>query len=177
MRKIISTLLTLIFVLYLGGVQVMYWVKMSTCKQQVQTLIHGHKLSRKNTIDFSFTPSEYSALSWSEENKEFNYKGQRYDIMAMQFYSDKILITCYSDDNESILVEAFSGFIKKMFSSSQQNNNSNNDIASNIYKEYIPAESPVPLFFSRVLISIEAKCVLVDVSAKIDAIWHPPTLA
>jgi hypothetical protein len=176
MRKITCIILTLTFILYLGGVQVMYWIKMSVCKEQVQTLIHGHKLSRKNTVDFSFTSSEYNSLDWSEQNKEFTYKGERYDIVGIQYFSEEIIVKCYSDNEETEVIDAFSGFIKKMFSCPQHTNESNTDIASNIYKEYLPSEFFVPSHFARVLISIKATCVLVNVSAKVDDIWHPPTL-
>jgi hypothetical protein len=177
MKRLTSILLVLTFILYLGGVQIMYWVKMSVCKQETHFLIQNHEIDKSGTIAFSFTPSEYKSLSWSEENKEFTYKGQRYDIIGMQFFSDEIIIKCFSDNNETNLVDAFSGFIKKMFASPQHTDDNNTDIASNISKEYLPAESLVSSFFSSVLISIAAKCVLVDVSAKIDDIWHPPILA
>jgi len=150
---------------------------MSVCKQETQYLIQNHRLDKSGAIAFSFTPSEYKALSWSEENKEFTFKGQRYDIIAMQFFTDEVIVKCYSDNNETSLVDAFSGFIKKMFTSPQHTDDNNTDIASNISKEYLPAESFSPVIFSSVLVSIKAKCVLVNVSAGIDDIWHPPTSA
>lgn len=176
MRKITSVLLTLTFVLYLGGVQVMYWIKMSVCEQESQELIQKNNLSNTDTKTFSFSPADYKSLAWSEKNKEFTYQGQRYDIIGMQFFSDEIIVKCYSDKDETTLIDAFSGFIKKMFSSPQHNNDNNTDIASNIYKEYLPAELLKPSYFPRVLIFTMAKCVLVNVYAKVDDIWHPPTL-
>ncbi|HTA26728.1 MAG TPA: hypothetical protein VK809_02990 [Bacteroidia bacterium] len=175
MRKATSIFLTLTFLLYLGGIQIMFWVKMSECKQEAQALVHGHKLSRRNIIDFSFTPSEYSSLSWSEENKEFTYKGQRYDIIEMKYFSDEIIVNCYPDKDETDLVDAFSGFIKKMFSSPQHGSDNNNEIVSKIVKEYLPSEPLVPCYYSKVLTSVEARFVLVNLSAKTDCVWRPPT--
>jgi hypothetical protein len=106
----------------------MYWVKMSVYKQQTNTLIQNHQVADSSTEAFSFTPSEYKSLSWSEENKEFTYKGQRYDIIDMQFFLDEIIVKCYLDSEETNLFTAFSGFMQKMFPSHQHNTDNSTNI-------------------------------------------------
>jgi hypothetical protein len=174
MRKFLNILLALTFIFYIGGLQVMYWVKMYVCKQQSASLIQTGKLQGSQTVQFTFTPSEYNSLSWTEQNKEFTYIGERYDIASIQYFSDKVMVRCYTDKEETELADAFSGFIKKMFSSPQTPNEKNHDIAGKIYKEYLHVKPLVPSFFDKALVSVKATCVLVNTSAAIENIWRPP---
>jgi len=177
MKKITGILLAFTFVLYLGGIQMAYWLRMSAHKQETQFSIRHNQVSKDNSVKFSFTSEQYNSLAWSEKNKEFSYQGQRYDIIGMQYCSDEIIVTCFSDKEETNLVNAFSGFIKNLFSSPLHTNDKTPDIANTLCKEYLPSEPSSPFLFSHVLISIKAGCVLVNVSGQIDSIWRPPTLA
>lgn len=176
MKKITGILLAFTFVLYLGGIQIAYWLKMSAHKRETQTAIQSHKLPENNTVKFSLTSLEYASLAWSERSKEFSYLGQRYDIIGIQYYSDEIIITCYSDKEETRLVNAFTGFVKKFFSSPQHTNDKTPSMASNLCKEYLPSEPLTSFLYAGVLISIKAKCAFVNMHPKPDDIWHPPTI-
>jgi hypothetical protein len=177
MRKITSILLALTFVLYLGGMQVLYWVKISVHKQETATMIQHNNVAKDKTAKFSFTSTEYNSIAWSERNKEFSFQGQRYDIIGIQYCSDEVIVTCYADKDETSLADAFSGFIKKMFAAPQHNSDSGNGMANSLCKEYMPSDPLLAFFYEQQLTSIKARCMLVNIAPYHANIWHPPTLA
>lgn len=177
MKRVTGLSLALVFIIYLIGMEAYYSFRLGVAKNQSSELINNHEISKENTTMFSFTADQYKHLDWSERNKEFTYNGRHYDIISLQFCTDKITLTCYNDRNETDLVDSFTGFVKHMFSQTQSSNNSNNDIVSKICKEYLPPIQIPKLFFFHVLTTIKADCVLVNHHAPIAAIWHPPTMA
>jgi hypothetical protein len=177
MKRATGITLAFIFLIYLGGIQVLYSLKMGTVKKQSADLINMHKVSLNNTCSFSFTPTQYSDLNWSERNKEFTYNGKHFDIISLEFYSDEIKVVCFDDSKETNLVAEFTGFMKKMFAQSQSSSNSNDDLAGKIFKEYLSKENISPSFFFHAITTISANCVLVNHYALIADIWHPPSMA
>ena len=53
----------------------------------------GFKLKEGNISNSDF--------SWEEENKEFLYKEEMYDVVAMHIKGDTIIIRCYKDNKET----------------------------------------------------------------------------
>jgi hypothetical protein len=176
MKRATGFFLAFIFILYLGGIEVFYTLKLRIVKKQAETSITNYRIQLDNTVTFSFTPSQYQSLNWSERNKEFTYNGKHYDIISLDFYSDEIKAICYDDSNETSLIDEFSGFMKRMFSQGQSSDNSNNDMAGKICKEYLPNQNISQLFFFHVITTIQADCVLVNRHALIADIWRPPSL-
>jgi hypothetical protein len=176
MKRTTGLFLSLLFLFYLGGIEVFYTLKMSVVKRQSAEGISNHKISLNNTCTFSFTPSQYSNLNWSERNKEFTYNGKHLDIISLAFYTDEIKVVCFDDSNETSLVDEFTGFMKKMFSQGSSSDNSNNDMANKICKEYLPNPTVPQSYFFHVITTIKANCVLVNHYAPIAGIWHPPSL-
>jgi hypothetical protein len=176
MKRATGFFLAFIFILYLGGIEVFYTLKVGVVKKQSAALISNHKIQLDNTVSFSFTPSQYQSLNWSERNKEFTYNEEHYDIVSIDFYSDEIKVVCFDDSNETGVVSEFTGFMKRMFSQSQSSDNSNNDMASKICKEYLPNQNISQLFFFHVITTIQADCVLVNRHALVADIWRPPSL-
>jgi hypothetical protein len=176
MRKTTGLVLAFIFILYLGGMELLYSLRINAAKNQSESLIEKHKVPLDNTVDFSFTSEQYNTLNWSERNKEFTYNGQHYDIVSIAFYTDEIKITCYDDSKETSLINEFTGFVKRMFSQSAKTNNTGNDIANKICKEYLPNENLNPRFFFYVITTINANCVLVNQHALIADVWRPPSV-
>ena len=174
MKRIAAIFLTLIFLLYLGGIQLMYWVRIDTAKHQASTFIQNNKANTNNTIEFILTPSEYNALNWSDRNKEFTIDGQRYDITGIEYLSNGIKITCYQDNPETEVVSAFQKFAERLFSSHQQSGNSDNDVISKITKEYLPLKLVMaPQIYNRAVSLVISEDI--DSSLLFTAdIWHPP---
>lgn len=173
MKRIAAIFLTLTFLLYLGGIQLMYWVKIDAAKHNAAALIKNKKCN-ESTTEFILTSSQYNALNWSDRNKEFIVDGQRYDITAIEYVSGGIKITCYQDSPETEVVSAFQKFAERFFSSHQQSGNTDTDVLSKITKEYLPLnivlapESTISSF--AFVISEKSYSSLLSIAN----IWHPP---
>jgi hypothetical protein len=174
MKRTSSALLALVFIIYIGGIQVFYWIRMDNVRAQSATTIK-QAINLDNTKEFTFTLNKYNALNWSDKNKEFEDKGTRYDIISINYLNDgQVKIECYNDSKETSVVDAFVGFMDRMFSTRQQSSKEDNNLVSKIYKEYIPVIKPLPSLFSQVLIAIRPGSVLVNASSLMADIWHPP---
>ncbi|MGP8214317.1 MAG: hypothetical protein ACLQQ4_02005 [Bacteroidia bacterium] len=173
MKKLSAIFLTLTFMLYLGGLQLMYWVKIDNAKHEAAMFIGKH-INASNAKDFVFTSSQYSSLEWLEKNKEFIFEGQRYDITTIEYSSSGVKVSCYSDNEETELAKEFQQLANKLFSSHQQSNGSDNDVFSKITKEYLPLSLIFlqPRFKKSIsVITTENTPALTSLVANI---WHPP---
>jgi hypothetical protein len=168
--------LTLTFVLYLGGMQLMYWVKMDSAKHKAAEFVQNHSTKTSETKDFVFTSSEYNALQWLEKNKEFVIAGQRYDIETISYSSEGVKITCYSDNEETEIANEFQAFSERLLSTHPQSNSSDNDILSKITKEYLP----INLVFLQPGVEKRTSLMVVEniplSASPISDIWHPPAV-
>lgn len=174
MKRIAAIFLTMIFLLYLGGMQLMYWVRIDTAKHQASALIQNNKANASNTTEFILTPSQYNSLNWSDRNKEFTIEGQRYDITGIEYLSNGVKIICYQDNPETEVVSAFQKFAERLFSSHQQSGNSDNDLISKITKEYLPLKLVVaPQIYERAFSLIISEDIHSPLLFTAD-IWHPP---
>ena len=178
MKRPIALVLSLVFVLYLGGIEGIYLIKIKDARSISNNIIKHNKVEQSNVKQFSLNSSQYDAISWVERNKEFDENGQRYDVISIHFLANgNVQMECYNDSHETDIVDAFKGFMEKMFSTHPASNNGNNEIINKIYKEYLPNESLViPDSFSQVLTAVRPGCVLVNATSPIAAIWHPPCI-
>ena len=168
--------LIFIFLLYLGGMQLVYWVKLDEAKYKASEQISNHALDCSNTKDFVFTTDQYKGLHWIETDKEFEFQGHRYDIATLQYLNNGIKLTCYNDNEETEIAQAFQKFADKFFPIHKQSNNSDNDVISKITKEYtaLNYEFNFSTFENNNSVFIQE-----DTHSSIslpDNIWHPPTL-
>src|ERR1700722_19469984 len=138
MKRVATLFLILTFLLYLGGMQLMYWVKIDNAKREATATLLRHSAKIADTKDFTFTSSQYNSLNWLEKNKEFVLYGQRYDIATLEYNSKGVKIACYTDNEETEIANAFNQFANKLYSTTEQSSNTNNDLLNKITKEYIP---------------------------------------
>jgi len=162
--------------LYLGGIQLVYWVKMNSAKHEAASFIQNRNFAASDTRYFVFTTAQYKALQWLEENKEFNFNGQHYDITDLQYMSDGVKITCYSDNEETEIANAFQKFADKFFPAHQQSSNSDNDLISKLTKDYLP----LVFEFNFSTFEKSSSCFIKeDIHSPLSlpaSIWHPPTI-
>jgi hypothetical protein len=174
MKRLAGILLVSVFMLYLGGIQLMYWLKMDGAKQKASLSIQNHNLKKADIKDFVLTSSQYNSLNWLEKNKEFTLNNQLYDIAGIEYSSNGIKITCYTDNEETELADAFGKFADRFFSTNQQSNGSENDLINKITKEYLPLPSIFSFaVFEKEITSIIKNDIHCSVSLP-DNIWHPP---
>jgi hypothetical protein len=57
-------------------------------------------------ISFRFSSEEMRQLEW-ENDHEFNYKGQMYDVVELNNDKDSTIIHCVSDEKETQLIDAY----------------------------------------------------------------------
>jgi len=151
-----------------------YWAKIDGAKEQSFSVINNKKLAANETKAFSFSANQYNKLNWSEQDEEFTYNGQCYDIMKIQHSNGQINITCYTDNAETEIANAFNSLLQKFFSPVQQSKNTENNIAAKIYKEYLPIKHTAILKEELSIISfVTTKQAYTSCSA-ISDIWHPP---
>jgi hypothetical protein len=176
MKSLTSIFLLSVFTLYLGGMQLLYWVKVDNAKQKAISFIQNHSTKESETRDFEFSRQEYNSLTWLEKNKEFTYQGVHYDISSINYTSGNIVVKCYTDNEETEIVNAFNQYTNKLFSNHQQSNSTDNDIISKITKEYIPLS-----LYCNFSSPVKATTIFTNVpqfliSSPISDIWHPPAI-
>jgi hypothetical protein len=151
-----------------------YWAKIDSAKEQSFSLISSNKLATDETKVFLFNESQYNKLNWAEQDKEFTCNGQHYDIVNIKNVNGQIKVTCYSDNTETEIANAFNNLLQKFFSPVQQSKNTENNIAGKIYKEYLPIDYlmvPVLQNTSISFVSQHKDCISFSAIADI---WHPP---
>jgi len=174
MKRVAALFLTLTFLLYLSGMQLMYWVKIDNAKHDATVTILRHSTKIIDTKYFTLTSSQYNSLNWLEKNKEFVLDGQRYDIATTEYSSTGVKISCYTDNEETEIANAFHQFANKLYSTNEQSNSNGTDLLNKITKEYIPLGllllHPKYEKSSPVLVEENAPTF----SSLIADIWHPP---
>lgn len=98
-------------------------------------------------VVFRFTTEETQMLEWEDEH-EFRYKGQMYDVVGQQKQDGNLMIRCIQDEKETALLNAFLKTTKK---------NSGTYVLQLLIAPFVlprielpqPAAVPPPLYFSR----------------------------
>lgn len=173
MKVLTSVLLTVTFVLYLGGIQLFYWVRIDSARHNAAVRMQD-KGAANNTLELTYTNKQYDKLQWLEKNKEFIYNGQRYDISSIKYTSTGVVLKCYHDNEETEIAEAFEHFASKLFNGHQANQTSNGDIIAKITKEYLPLDFKMTQnrVGGRIYFIIAQQYPLRY--SPISDIWHPP---
>lgn len=83
-----------------------------------------HLKDKTHITEFHLTAEEAQQLNWDNDN-EFSYKGQMYDVIEKKVQDGVLLIKCISDKNETALLDNYL---------SNQRNNSNNQPVSYLLK-------------------------------------------
>ena len=140
MKRVVPVLLACTFLLYLFGIQFIYWLKVENAKSISQSFILKKDLKTNTTKLFSFTPAEYNSLNWTEKDKEFVINNQDYDVIIIKHISGTTIeIQCYADNLETEISAAFQGMATVLFSANHQKGDTKeNDLLSKITKEFIP---------------------------------------
>jgi hypothetical protein len=174
MKKGSSIVLSLIFMLYLGGMQVMYWVKIESAKKEASVFLSSNKFQQNTSTKFMFSRAEFDKFDWSDNNKEFKYKGELYDISQIKYLVNGVELACYSDNTETEVVNAFHSFIEHIYASHSQSGGGDNDLISKITKEYVSVKTaPMPGSFYTNTSPGAAQANKYTFSLPA-SIWHPP---
>ncbi len=174
MKKIAAIFLSFLFLIYLGGIQVMYWVKIDGAKKDASAFLNNNKFKKNSDTKLLFTTAQYNSLGWSDNNKEFTYNCQLYDVSEIKYVAGGVEVQCYADNAETEVVNAFHNFIDHLLSSQSRSGSSDNDMISKIIKEYVSIKiTPIPDSFCFNIIPFASKAKLYTFSLPA-SIWHPP---
>ena len=107
MKRLVPVLLVCTFLLYLFGVQFIYWLKVENARQIAHSFINKSPLTSVTKV-FSLTLEQYNSLNWNEKDKEFSLNCQDYDVISVKHLSDTALeVECYADNLETEIENTF----------------------------------------------------------------------
>lgn len=106
LKKIFSILILCCLAIYIGGYHLVYALYQSSIKQEMRAYLATHTDTRYGSY-FNFKMEKNRIddplFNWEENNKEFRYKGEWYDVIAIQKSGDSIRISSIKDDRENRL--------------------------------------------------------------------------
>ena len=159
---------------YVAGYRLLYSLGILYTKDEAKQCMVNESTLKKITLPIA----DYNSLKWSEENKEFSFNNEMYDVVSIQKTGDTYNITAYLDDPETELVTAFHHFESELFHPDQTNKSAKSaeDIMASFQKDFTPtSEFKIDILAHTGLvynvIAVQQQHPL-DVS---DNIWHPPT--
>jgi hypothetical protein len=177
MKRIASIGLAFIFLIYLLGIQFVYWAELSQVKQNSARLIQGGALEKNAKAVFYFSSAEFNSLIWTEGKKEFTLNEHHFDVVNIDYLQGKVKVTCYSDDKENHLVNAFSDLIGKFIASHAPSKNAKNTLT--VQKDYLPQDcndfNMRPLIYAHTGLNRHRQFGLPRTF--ISDSWNPPRIA
>lgn len=81
-----------------------------------QRLLHAPP---NDVLVLTFDRNERAGIEWEEE-QEFRYKGEMYDVIEQRYEGDQLIIRCLPDKKEKALLEAYQNMAQKNTSSPGQ---------------------------------------------------------
>jgi hypothetical protein len=131
MKRVAAWILVLVLVLPIGmsGLY-LHWQKYKVRKSVKKVLLQ--ETSLKNLTKLTFKKAEVNSLVAWEEEHEFSFNGQMYDVVSTQMDTDSISYWCWPDDKESQLNESLNRLIAKALSNSTERHRKKTE-ALNIY--------------------------------------------
>jgi hypothetical protein len=89
----------------LAGQQLCFRMQLRQAKLEMKRSLRKGRGSR-HIREFSFDEQAYATLDWEEEN-EFRYQGEMYDVVDVKKQNGLVLIKCIPDKKETQLLKEF----------------------------------------------------------------------
>ncbi|MEO9218882.1 MAG: hypothetical protein ABI315_09920 [Bacteroidia bacterium] len=105
---LIVSILLLNIVGYYPIFKIAEWRIQNTVKQQIKK-----NLSKKDLHLLSFLIDKKNDVKWERKEKEFEYKGELYDVVQSETIGDKINYYCINDIEETLLFSYLDTVISK----------------------------------------------------------------
>jgi hypothetical protein len=130
-KRLIAILLFTLFYITLLGYHFVFSFQLELAKAEMRNFLQGRK-SHKDVVQLSLSKEESDDLFW-ENDHEFRYKGEMYDVIEKKANGNKVLIRCVSDKKETGLLNEYQRNNKR--------NSSNSKVVQLITAHFvIPAE-------------------------------------
>ena len=111
MRKItaIALLITLVFVTI--GYHFAFRIHLNQVKAEIKRNLRRSG-NRRDVVTLTFTHPQAQQLEW-EEDHEFRWKGEMYDVIEKRTEGNTVSITCVPDKKEKQLLEIYQNNVEK----------------------------------------------------------------
>jgi hypothetical protein len=158
---------------YVAGYRLMYSLGILYAKEQAKEC-----MAEKNDIQkLTLSAADYNSLKWTEDDREFSFNNEMYDVTSIQKTADTYIITVYADDKETGWVSSFHNFEKEIFHPDQSNKGAKSaeDVMSSFQKEYTTVSKFKITVFATTGQFSPSEGVQQHPLQVSDNIWHPPT--
>jgi hypothetical protein len=122
---------------YVAGYRLMYSIGILFAKQEAkECMVEKNTNIKKLTL----SASDYNSIKWTEDNKEFSFNNEMYDVSSIQKSGDNYIITVYADDKETQWTSSYHNLEKQIYhpDQSSKGNKSAEEIMSAFQKEFTP---------------------------------------
>jgi len=89
----------------------------TACFQSYHQVAFQHKVQleeKEESEKLFFSTEDFKSLSWKEKGKEFEWKGEMYDVNSMEQTNDGYVVYCEKDGLEEILISFLKSIKKEM---------------------------------------------------------------
>jgi len=117
-KKIFAILLLLSFSVQITGYHLFFHIKQTNIKKSARSRIR-RAIEEGQVEQFVFTSAEAQTLAW-EDDKEFHFKGEMYDVIEKKEVNGNVHIRCIRDKKETELVKNYQKITKDDFSGSSK---------------------------------------------------------
>ena len=105
-RKTVSFILLFCLLIYIGGYHLLYIYHQQQLKTEMKAFLkenHSSGFGSKLVFSLNAGKIDNADFSWEEENEEFRYQQELYDVISVEKKNGKIEIVCLKDNNENQL--------------------------------------------------------------------------
>jgi hypothetical protein len=92
--------------IYMGGFHLVFAVHQQQLKREMRTYLQAHNDERYGShFVFQLHNNKVNdpAFEWEEENQEFRYKSELYDVVSVTIQGNELKVTALKDSNENQL--------------------------------------------------------------------------
>lgn len=164
---------------YVAGYRLIYSIGILFAKQEAkECMVEKNQNERtQNFVSLHLSASDYASLKWTEDNKEFFFNNEMYDVSSIQKWGDSYVITVFVDDKETQWTSSYHDFEKEIYHSDQSSKGAKpaEELSSAFQKEFTP-ETQLTIYNSQCTIVKMPVVVIRQHSVSLpDNIFHPPS--
>jgi hypothetical protein len=108
-KKVFAAFLVCCFLFVVTGHYFVFLLHVSQVKKEMKEELKGGWIGKTTTL--IFTEKEFASLAWEEE-QEFRWKGDMFDVISKSRKEGRITIHCIPDKKETELLDAYQNWLK-----------------------------------------------------------------
>ena len=116
MKRIITSVLLLVFLNYLAGYYVIFWVLRNQADTRMTERLDADDYSDNETITFKFPftlPYYNDSKDYERMEGEFQFHGEYYKLVKQKLERDTLYIVCIKDYNQKRITGMANDFVKQ----------------------------------------------------------------